>query len=98
MAYWTSKGMGVLFGGVSDQEVDDERMSSVFYNDMYGLRTDGQGRWISLPLKKAKKQTGSKKQRGQAAQQHRHDHDSDEWSSHVSSFSIDRRYCVADIK
>lgn len=33
MATWTSKGMGVLFGGVHDEE-EKEDIKSVFYNDL----------------------------------------------------------------
>lgn len=34
MTHWGSKGMGVLFGGVLDEENDDDGMESVFYNDL----------------------------------------------------------------
>jgi hypothetical protein len=34
MAHWSSKGMGVLFGGVIDEEKDEENMDSIFYNDL----------------------------------------------------------------
>jgi hypothetical protein len=34
MAHWSNKGMGVLFGGVFDEEKDEENMDSVFYNDL----------------------------------------------------------------
>jgi hypothetical protein len=37
MTYWASKGMGVLFGGVFDEEKDEESMESIFYNDLYVL-------------------------------------------------------------
>ncbi len=33
MTLWGSKGMGVLFGGVADEE-DEDDMKSVFYNDL----------------------------------------------------------------
>ena len=35
MALWAAKAQGILFGGVSDTDKDEERMDSVFYNDMY---------------------------------------------------------------
>ncbi|EIW72802.1 hypothetical protein TREMEDRAFT_72882 [Tremella mesenterica DSM 1558] len=57
MAYWANKGMGVLFGGVLDEEKDEESMESVFYNDLYGYNPSGNGRWVSLNLKKRKKTT-----------------------------------------
>lgn len=34
MTYWASKGMGVMFGGVLDEEKDEESMESTFYNDL----------------------------------------------------------------
>jgi len=34
MTYWASKGMGVMFGGVLDEEKDEESMESVFFNDL----------------------------------------------------------------
>ena len=34
MTYWANKGMGVLFGGVLDEEKDDESMESTFYNEL----------------------------------------------------------------
>jgi hypothetical protein len=34
MTHWSSKGMGVLFGGVHDEE-EKEDMKSVFYNDLW---------------------------------------------------------------
>ena len=61
MAFWAAKEMGVLFGGVSDQEIDEERMTSVFYNDLFGYKLEGQGRWISLTLKRPKKAGGKQK-------------------------------------
>lgn len=34
MTHWANKGMGVLFGGVLDEERDEESMESTFYNDL----------------------------------------------------------------
>ncbi|GAA5857490.1 hypothetical protein JCM8547_009299 [Rhodosporidiobolus lusitaniae] len=55
MAYWANKGMGILFGGVSDNDVDEESLESTFYNELYGYNTAGHGRWVSLQLKRKKK-------------------------------------------
>ncbi|PVF93896.1 galactose oxidase [Serendipita vermifera] len=55
MALWASKGIGVLFGGVYDDDKDEETLESIFYNDLYGYQTSGNGRWISLALKRPKK-------------------------------------------
>ncbi|KAM0787659.1 hypothetical protein ACM66B_003723 [Microbotryomycetes sp. NB124-2] len=72
MALWQAKNMGVLFGGVSDEDKDEETLESVFHNDMFGYNLGGSGRWISLPLKKKKKQGGGggaakKKKKAKAA-------------------------------
>ncbi|KAG8822139.1 hypothetical protein FRC17_009643 [Serendipita sp. 399] len=58
MALWSAKGIGVLFGGVYDDDKDEETLESVFYNDLYGYQTSGNGRWVSLALKKPKKKPG----------------------------------------
>lgn len=34
MTNWAAKGMGVMFGGVFDEEKDEDSLESVFYNDM----------------------------------------------------------------
>jgi hypothetical protein len=34
MALWATKGMGVLFGGVTDEDSDEETLTSVFWNDL----------------------------------------------------------------
>lgn len=55
MALWGNRSMGVLFGGVTDTEADEESMESMFWNDLYGYQLPGNGRWISLNMRKAKK-------------------------------------------
>lgn len=35
MTYWQAKNMGVGFGGVWDDDRDEETLESVFYNDLY---------------------------------------------------------------
>ncbi|KAG0698891.1 hypothetical protein DFH29DRAFT_939202 [Suillus ampliporus] len=69
MALWTAKGMGVLFGGVTDDERDEESLESVFWNDLYGYQLAGNGRWQSLTLKKPKKAGRSGKRKPAAVQQ-----------------------------
>ena len=70
MAYWSARHMGVMFGGVVDEEISEEGLESVFLNDAYGYQTGGNGRWVGLALKKPKKKPGagtkkkSKKERG----------------------------------
>lgn len=52
--------MGILFGGVTDEDKDEETLDSVFWNDLYGYQLSGKGRWTSLALK-APKSKGSAK-------------------------------------
>ncbi|SGY45982.1 BQ5605_C001g00367 [Microbotryum silenes-dioicae] len=61
MALWSPKNMGVLFGGVSDEDKDEETLDSTFYSALFGYNMGGNGRWISLPLKRKKKAGGKKK-------------------------------------
>lgn len=35
MALWSTKGMGVMFGGVTDEERGEEGLESVFWNDLW---------------------------------------------------------------
>ncbi|KAF8587936.1 galactose oxidase [Ramaria rubella] len=58
MALWQARNTGVLFGGVFDEDRGEEGMESVFYNDLYGYQTTGSGRWVSMTLRKPKKQKG----------------------------------------
>lgn len=76
MAYWQSKQMGIMFGGVFDSyengsKDDEEEIASVFYNELFGYQLTGNGRWVSLMLKKPKKKPGAKqkKKAKKAAQQ-----------------------------
>ncbi|CEL57405.1 Kelch repeat-containing protein 3 OS=Saccharomyces cerevisiae (strain ATCC 204508 / S288c) GN=KEL3 PE=1 SV=1 [Rhizoctonia solani AG-1 IB] len=61
MALWATRSTGVMFGGVHDEDTSEETMDSVFYQDMYGYQMTGNGRWISLTLRK-QKQKGKKPQ------------------------------------
>lgn len=36
MALWATRGTGVLFGGVTDEDTNEETLESVFHNDLYG--------------------------------------------------------------
>ncbi|BGP24519.1 Kelch repeat-containing protein 3 [Rhodotorula toruloides] len=70
MAYWANKGMGILFGGVSDDDKDEETLDSTFYNELFGYNTTGNGRWIQLMLRRKKKIGGGgnkKKEKRKAA-------------------------------
>ena len=72
MALWQSKSMGILFGGVTDTEADEETMESTFHKDLYGYQIPGTGRWISLSLKRPKKKGGGgrRKKKPTLAQHH----------------------------
>ncbi|KDR71068.1 hypothetical protein GALMADRAFT_144144 [Galerina marginata CBS 339.88] len=66
MALWAAKSVGVLFGGVTDEDTSEEGLESVFWNDLFGYQLIGKGRWIGMTLKKPKtkgaKRGGKKKQ------------------------------------
>ncbi|KAI9462684.1 galactose oxidase [Russula earlei] len=61
MALWAAKGMGVLFGGVTDEDSDEETLKSIFWNDLNGYQVSGNGKWVSMMLKTPKKQGGKRK-------------------------------------
>lgn len=63
MTLWTAKGMGLLFGGVTDEDTSEERLESVFWNDLYGYHIQGKGRWMSMTLKRPKKKGGGAKKK-----------------------------------
>ncbi|KZT70021.1 galactose oxidase [Daedalea quercina L-15889] len=68
MALWAAKNMGILFGGVTDEDTSEETLESIFHNDLYGYQITGNGRWVSMMLKRPKKQGGAaRKQKPMAA-------------------------------
>ncbi|PCH35134.1 galactose oxidase [Wolfiporia cocos MD-104 SS10] len=68
MSLWLAKNMGILFGGVTDEDTNEETLESTFHNDLYGYQIAGNGRWISMMLKQAKKKAGGgKKQKAAVA-------------------------------
>ncbi|KAF8817011.1 hypothetical protein BYT27DRAFT_7325774 [Phlegmacium glaucopus] len=52
--------MGILFRGVTDEDTNEETLESVFWNDLYGYRLSGKGKWSSMTLKKPKAKGGAK--------------------------------------
>ncbi|KAJ3974343.1 galactose oxidase [Lentinula raphanica] len=58
MTAWQTKEMGVMFGGVTDEDTDEETLESVFWNDLNAYQWTGKGRWLSLTLKKPKRKPG----------------------------------------
>ncbi|KAF8814141.1 hypothetical protein BYT27DRAFT_7206327, partial [Phlegmacium glaucopus] len=60
MTLWAGKGMGILFGGVTDEDTNEETLESVFWNDLYGSQLTGKGKWSSMTLKKPKAKGGAK--------------------------------------
>jgi len=63
MAVWGNRNMGVLFGGVVDTETDEESLESQCFNDLFGYQIAGNGRWISLNLRKPKKKGGRRRRK-----------------------------------
>ena len=88
MAYWPTRQVGVMFGGVVDEEVSEEGLESMFLNDTYGYQTSGNGRWISLALKKAKKKPG-------AAEKKRSKKEKEDENEDEGDVSQDRVICSA---
>lgn len=37
MTAWPAKNTGIMFGGVTDEDTDEETLTSVFWNDLYVL-------------------------------------------------------------
>ncbi|EIW54679.1 galactose oxidase [Trametes versicolor FP-101664 SS1] len=72
MALWSAKTMGVLFGGVTDEDTSEETMDSVFHNDLNGYQISGNGRWVSMHLKRPKKKVNPQKKKA-PVQPLRHD-------------------------
>ncbi|KAG1832329.1 hypothetical protein DFJ58DRAFT_719514 [Suillus subalutaceus] len=73
MALWSAKSMGIMFGGVTDDDKDEESLESVFWNDLYGYQLVGNGRWQSMILKKPKKAGRGGKRKVTAVQQGEHE-------------------------
>ncbi|KAJ4466274.1 galactose oxidase [Lentinula aciculospora] len=59
MTAWQAKEMGVMFGGVTDEDTSEETLESVFWNDLNAYQWNGKGRWFSLTLRKPKKKPGA---------------------------------------
>ncbi|KAF9369383.1 hypothetical protein CPB97_003639, partial [Podila verticillata] len=63
------KNRAVLFGGVYDDDVNEETLESTFYNELYTYQIDT-GRWFPMNLKRPKtakkKKTKKSKQEGRA--------------------------------
>ena len=57
--------MGIMFGGVTDEDKHEETLESVFHNDMYGYQIGGNGKWVSMLLKKPKQEKWKKKKTAQ---------------------------------
>ncbi|KZO97259.1 galactose oxidase [Calocera viscosa TUFC12733] len=92
MAYWANRSVGIMFGGVFDNDRDEETLESTFYNDMYGYQTIGNGRWVSLMLKRPKKKTGARKKKAQPVAQplvHEQSESSDEDEDEGDAMEVD---------
>lgn len=44
MALWSARGLGVMFGGVTDEDTDEESLRSVFHSDLCVFFSERQ--WI----------------------------------------------------
>ena len=59
-AIWNKK--MVVFGGVQDEETEHHKVTSVFYDDLFGLDLERR-RWFRLGLKKAKSNGGRRRRK-----------------------------------
>ena len=71
--------MGIMFGGVTDEDRHEETLESVFHNDLYGYQTTGNGRWVSMLLKKPKQEKGKKKKAAVKQKTGREDSDNEQY-------------------
>ncbi|KAG6811499.1 hypothetical protein H0H92_007147 [Tricholoma furcatifolium] len=78
MTMWSAKNMGILFGGVTDEDRHEETLESVFWNDLYGYQIPGKGRWVSMTLKRPKKKSGTQRKKKAPVPQPRRGRDEDE--------------------
>ncbi|KAG5641320.1 hypothetical protein DXG03_005489 [Asterophora parasitica] len=67
MTLWPAKNTGIMFGGVTDEDRHEETLESVFWNDLYGYQIQGKGRWVSMALKKPKRNDRGPRKRKAAA-------------------------------
>ncbi|KZV71422.1 galactose oxidase [Peniophora sp. CONT] len=78
MALWAARGLGVMFGGVTDEDTSEENMRSVFHNDLFAYQLIlEKGKWSSLLLRKPKSKKGPAKKKAQQTKANR-DSDSDD--------------------
>ncbi|KIK70141.1 hypothetical protein GYMLUDRAFT_34611 [Collybiopsis luxurians FD-317 M1] len=87
MTSWMNRDMGVMFGGVTDEDTSEETLESVFWNDLNGYQWTGKGRWVSLALRKPKKKGGGAKKKA-AAQSAQKDNASDSDSDGTSNTPV----------
>ncbi|KAG0054590.1 hypothetical protein BGZ83_010887 [Gryganskiella cystojenkinii] len=73
------KNRAVLFGGVFDDDVNEETLESTFYNELYTYQIDT-GRWFPMNLKRPKtaKKKKSKKSKGKTGDNNRGQDDDEE--------------------
>ncbi|TEB35122.1 galactose oxidase, partial [Coprinellus micaceus] len=76
MTLWVAKQMGVMFGGVTDEEEGEEGLRSRFWDDMFGYQLGGKGRWVSFTIKVPKQKGGKAKKKDQPKKE---EDSEDEW-------------------
>ncbi|KAJ2955639.1 hypothetical protein NQZ79_g8381 [Umbelopsis isabellina] len=75
------KNKGILFGGVFDEDVSEEKLESTFYNELFTYQIDN-GKWFPLNLRKSKASKKAKKAQQQSKNDDQyHNSDSDDESS-----------------
>ncbi|KAF5390119.1 hypothetical protein D9757_003805 [Collybiopsis confluens] len=66
MTLWANREMGVMFGGVTDEDTNEETLESMFWNDLNGYQWNGKGRWLSMTLRKPKTKGAGARKKGKA--------------------------------
>jgi len=69
------KNRGILFGGVFDEDVSEEKLESTFFNELFTYQIDN-GRWFPLNLRRSK--PSKKAQKAQKSHANESDEDEDE--------------------
>lgn len=83
MAAWVNKNTGVMFGGVSDEDTNEETLESIFHNDLNGYQWIGKGKWVSMMLKRPKKNQKKVKRAKTVARDGNKDEDVDDGGENV---------------
>ncbi|KAI0029525.1 galactose oxidase [Vararia minispora EC-137] len=61
MVQWAAKNLSIMFGGVTDEDTNEETLESIFWNDMYSYQLGSdKGKWAFLLLRQPKQRKEKK--------------------------------------